>query len=174
MSDISSQLPDLLRKDLKAVICGTGADNNSGKFGEYYIDGGNRFWSTMVFHGVVPGDFLEGPHKSKRLLEHGIGFTHLNQKPSGHAKVLKEEEDFDVEELIKKVNTYQPQRLILNGKTTGEIFFGHGIKKYGYQNRDIGITKIYVLPSTSPRNRFKYWDMNIDKWDAFCEFIKKN
>jgi G:T/U-mismatch repair DNA glycosylase len=46
-------LIDLIRTDLKLVICGTAAGNASAERAAYYAGRGNRFWKIMYEIGIT-------------------------------------------------------------------------------------------------------------------------
>ncbi|SHJ12999.1 uracil-DNA glycosylase family protein [Propionispora hippei] len=49
----SDILPDVLRPNLKLVICGTAAAEHSAKLGSYYAGENNRFWRILHETGLT-------------------------------------------------------------------------------------------------------------------------
>jgi G:T/U-mismatch repair DNA glycosylase len=64
----------------------------------------------------------------------------------------------DIRKLNLKIKRYKPLVLAFNGKNPARKFLERDVE-YGLQKEyQIGQTKIYVLPSTSPRNL--NWDVS--------------
>ena len=72
-------LPDVLRRDLRAVISGTAAGKASARRRAYYAGPGNKFWQSLRRVGLTP--HVLKPQEFRELLGHGIGLTdqHVHQ-----------------------------------------------------------------------------------------------
>ncbi|WP_315921158.1 uracil-DNA glycosylase family protein [Mesorhizobium sp. SP-1A] len=104
-------LTDLIRPDLKLVICGSAAGTASAERNAYYAGRGNRFWKIMQEIGL-PGDRQLDPEEWRRLDEYDIGLTDLaknhfgmdNQLPAGC---------YDNQRLQRTIEEAQPAILAL-------------------------------------------------------------
>jgi TDG/mug DNA glycosylase family protein len=141
-------LPDLLRPDLRLVICGTAAGNASAAARSYYAGPGNKFWRVLHEVGLTPR--LLAPSEYAELLSFNIGLTDLAKKVSGNDAVLKGR-DFDSISLRTLIADIRPKAFAFNGKKAASVFFSapSALLKYGRQTDCIADTVLYVLPSTS-------------------------
>ena len=139
---------------LRLVVCGSAAGTRSAELGAYYAGPGNRFWGMLHRVGLTPA--ILAPAEFRGVLAYGIGLTDIVKTAFGPDSSLRPT-DFDRGGLKRRIETYQPKILAFNGKRSAAAFFGRSVA-YGYQlNRDIGITRIYVAPSTSGAAR-GFWD----------------
>jgi double-stranded uracil-DNA glycosylase len=162
-------LPDLLQFNLDIVFCGTSARNKSAKLKAYYAGKRNLFYPTLASCGFT--ERLFNPDEYPKLLTQKIGLTDLAKFTHGSDRDLRNS-DFDTDSLSKKILKFQPKILCFNGKKAAKIFLNLSKTtevEYGLQHLEIGKTKLYVAPSTSPRNR-KHWDEEI--WYQIRKYIK--
>ena len=151
MADI---LPDILAPGLRLVVCGSAAGTRSAELGAYYAGPGNRFWPMLHRVGLTPTALA--PAEFRSVLAYGIGLTDIVKTGFGPDNSLRPA-DFDGAGLRQKIEIFQPRVLAFNGKRSASAFFG-GSLAYGRQlNRDIGVTRVYVAPSTSGAAR-GFWD----------------
>lgn len=160
-------LPDLLKKNLKIVFCGTAVGNSSAKKQYYYAHSTNNFYDTLFKVGIT--DRLIRPSEYKELLNYNIGLTDLAKNTHGNDNVLVDG-DFDIIDFSKKIKLYQPNILCFNGKAAASVFL-YGTKSqtkkisYGLVDRKVDNTKLFVAPSTSSAGR-GYFD--IKYWESLC------
>src|SRR5919199_200421 len=106
--------PDLLRPGLKLVFCGYNPSLVSGRSGYHYAHPGNRFWRVLKAAGIT--DRLYRPEEDARLLDLGIGFTNLCQRPTRRADELTREEiKAGSEELRAKLERLRPRAVAYTG-----------------------------------------------------------
>jgi TDG/mug DNA glycosylase family protein len=147
-------LPDLLRPGLTLVFCGSAAGNESARRSAYYAHPQNRFWATLHRCGFTPSRL--DPHDYARLLDHGIGLTDLAKTESGSDDQLSRHA-YDPAALRAKIARGRPGMLAFTSKTPARAFLRRARLDYGLQPDRIGETRIFVLPSPSPRNQAR-WD----------------
>ena len=147
-------LPDLLRPNLKLVVCGTAAGRRSAQLQQYYAGHGNKFWRTLYEVGLTSTQL--SPREYERLLEVDIGLTDLVKGKSGMDDDLAAR-DFGSNRLVKIVNEYTPKVVCFNGKRAAEEFLLRGVD-YGLQHEAVGLTRFFVAPSTSSAAN-AYWDI---------------
>jgi double-stranded uracil-DNA glycosylase len=158
-------LPDILAPGLRLVVCGSAAGARSAELGAYYAGPGNQFWGMLHRVGLTPR--LLKPTEFRGVAAYGIGLTDMAKKSFGSDSSLHRG-DSDPQGLRRKIEFHQPKILAFNGKRSGAAFLG-GPVAYGYQpGRDIGVTRIYVAPSTSGAAR-GFW--NEDLWRSVADAV---
>jgi TDG/mug DNA glycosylase family protein len=150
-------LPDLLHPGLKLVICGSAAGLKSAQLGAYYAGPGNQFWPMLFRIGITPA--ILTPADFPRLIDYRVGLTDMAKRAYGADSRLVAT-DFDPDRLRGLILAHQPKILAFNGKRAAAAYFG-GTVQYGYQaGAEIGLTRLYVAPSTSGAAR-RFWDEDI-------------
>jgi TDG/mug DNA glycosylase family protein len=151
-------VPDLLRRGLTTVFCGSAVGAASARLGAPYAGPGNKFWPMLAETGLTPRRFA--PAEWRGLLALGIGLTDLNKIQSGADCDLSPECD-DPTALLAKIETYRPRRVAFTAKRPAGVFMrrvcGRRAVGYGPQRERIGDTVLYVLPSPSGL-AVRYWD----------------
>lgn len=147
-------LPDLLRKDLKLVFCGTAAGHKSARQSAYYAGPGNRFWHAIHEVGLTPR--LLQPAEYAELLNWRIGLTDICKAAVGNDNTLLRS-DFDATHLQTVVSVYQPGVIAFTSKRAAQEFLGAPVR-YGLLPQLIESTMLFVLPSPSGAAR-RYWSL---------------
>jgi TDG/mug DNA glycosylase family protein len=149
-------LPDLLQPRLKVIFCGTAAGKESADRKAYYAGPGNKFYKTLFKCGLT--DRLLAPEEFKTLPKYGIGLTDVAKFVHGNDNQIKHT-DYDPEAFIAKIEKYQPKWVCFNGKEAASRVTGIKTKQltYGTLTHKIGLTKLYLAPSTSGSAN-RYWD----------------
>ncbi|GLQ90120.1 mismatch-specific DNA-glycosylase [Dyella flagellata] len=150
----SSILPDVLYPGLRLVFCGTAAGKRSALEGAYYAHPGNMFWRALFQVGLTPR--LLAPREFPLLPEFGIGLTDLAKRHVGNDNELPKDA-FDVAGLLAKIGQHAPRMLAFTSKHAARAVLGTGIG-YGLQDRALGATRLFVLPSPSGQAR-GHWDL---------------
>ena len=157
-SDDGHVLPDLLTPGLVTVFCGSAVGTASARLGAPYAGPGNRFWPMLAETGLTPERFAPAIYRA--LLDVGIGLTDLNKTQLGADSDLTPEGD-DARSLLAKIEAHQPCQLAFTAKRPAQAFldrvFGLRRIEYGPQDRAVGDTSIFVLPSPSGL-AVRWWD----------------
>ena len=155
-------LADLLAPGLRAVFCGTQAGTQSARRGAYYAGRGNRFWPTLHDAGLTPVRLA--PEQYPMLLEYGIGLTDMAKKTSGADSLLRPAHVDQA--FLEKIIRNAPRFLAFNGKRAASLALrvSGPMLSYGRQDRMIGRTELYVLPSSSGAAS-GFWDARY--WHEF-------
>lgn len=163
-------LPDVLAAGLDLVFCGTAPSKTSEKAGAYYANGRNRFWK--ILHECKLTDSQLNPKDFRLLKTYKIGLTDLCKLESGSDDSLSLAA-FLPGRLRQSIETYRPRYLVFTSGNAGKKFFG---RKIGYGPQDsIGVTKVFVLPTTSPRRSDAWWNEKKAYWRHFAdEFHRVN
>lgn len=151
-------LKDVLDYNLNVVFCGTAKGKASARVGFYYAGPGNKFYSILHQAGFTP--IKLDPVDCYSINQYKIGLTDLVHTASGNDNQIKGE-SYDVKCFIGKMNTYKPKYIAFNGKKSASFALGYkgvtNLIEYGFQNFQIGDSKVFILPSTSGSAR-KYWN----------------
>ena len=159
-------LQDVLAPDLKVVFCGMAAGTRSARAGAYYAGTGNRFWGVMYQLGFITEQLL--PFQYPKVLEYGLGLTDLVKgQYGGDDKVSVS--ILDRNRLERLIRYYEPRYLAFNGKTSAKRFLIMEHVEYGLQLQKIGLTEIFVLPSTSGAAN-GFW--SIEPWQELFALIE--
>jgi TDG/mug DNA glycosylase family protein len=143
------------------VFCGTAAGAVAARVGAPYAGPGNRFWWVLNEVGLTPRK-LE-PREFRDLPQYGIGLTDVAKHASGSDTSLART-DFDPATVIEKVERYEPGILAFVGKRAAREVLD-GVAAYGRQDAGIGVSEVWVVPSTSGAARGA-WD--IESWRALA------
>ncbi len=150
-------LPDLLKRNLRVVICGTAVANYSAKVGSYYAGAGNKFWRVLFEVGLTP--VMLNSKDYQKLLKYGIGLTDLAKNKAGPDSKIPSHA-FDIERFKKKIQDCRPKVVCFNGKKAAKIYLRKKYVEFGLQKEQIESTHLFVAPSTS-RAANRWWDQ---KW----------
>lgn len=148
-------LPDVLAEDLDIVFCGSAAGRVSAARGAYYAHPANRFWPTLAEVGLTPRRLA--PEEFPMLPRYGLGLTDVCQSAAGGDAELPRGAD-DPAALVAKVRRCRPRWLAFVGKRPAKVVLGRPSVGYGVQPVRLGRTRLFVLPSPSPRAA-GYWDV---------------
>lgn len=147
-------LPDYLREGLKLVFIGLNPGLYSARQGKYFARKTNRFWPALSAAQLV--GMQAGPGDERILFERGIGFTDVVKRASGQIDELAPEEiQKGARQLRRKLLRYAPTTACFIGITGYRWVCAVPPKTPvlpGPQPAQIGTTRLYVLPSTSPAN----------------------
>ena len=122
--------------------------------GAPYAGPGNRFWAVLHETGLTPR--LLRAQEFRDLPRYGIGLTDVAKFASGSDSSLGRR-DFDPAAVMAKVERHAPAILAFVGKRAAQEVLG-GPVAYGAQGVTIGVSDIWVVPSTSGAARGA-WDI---------------
>lgn len=162
---IAPILPDLLRADLRLVICGSAAGTRSARKRAYYAHPGNRFWPTLHAAGLTPRRLR--PDEYPALLDLGIGLTDVCKNEFGADSQLSAGA-YDPDALLARIRRYQPRAVAFNGLSPARSVLGR-TARYGRQKASMDDTAVFVLPSTSGL-ACRNW--NERPWHELADFLR--
>jgi double-stranded uracil-DNA glycosylase len=110
----------------------------------------NDFWRLLADAGLTPQ--VLAPEEQERMLELGYGLTNAALRTTRGSSDLRRG-DFEgaAERLEKIARELQPRVIAFVGKAAYEGTFRER-PEHGLQERRLGETSLFVLPSTSPAN----------------------
>lgn len=158
-------LPDLLRKNLSVVFCGSRPGSASARLAAYYAKPGNKFWRTLHEIGLTPRRL--DPAEYREVLNFGVGLTDLGKDSFGQDEGWSPSPE-DIKRLRRKILRLRPRALAFTSKNAGRWFFGKNVS-FGRQPLPIGETEVFILPSTSGLNG--HW--SAEPWHELGRFLRK-
>ncbi len=143
-------MPDTLGPGVRVVFCGINPGHWSAAARAPFANPRNDFWRLLHAAGFTPR-VLE-PHEHRELLRYGIGLTNAAYRTtSGSGDLRKADFDGAAERLEEIAHRLRPQVIAFVGKAAYAGVYG-GRVEHGLQERNLGDTALFVLPSTSPAN----------------------
>jgi TDG/mug DNA glycosylase family protein len=152
----SPVLPDLLPRGLGVVFCGTAPGRVSALAGHYYAHPQNKFWRTLYATRLTAR--LLAPSEYALLPSFGIGLTDIAKHVSGQDNELPRGSlgAKAIRDLCQRIEKCAPSILAFTSLTGGRSFLGSKVS-FGPQKETIGSTRIWILPSPSPKAHWN-WD----------------
>jgi double-stranded uracil-DNA glycosylase len=156
-----SPIPDVLAPGLAAIFCGINPGYASAAAGAAFANPRNDFWRLLHAAGFTPR--LLEPHEQHALLDFGIGLTNAARRTTRGSGDLRAA-DFEgaAERLTEVARELEPHVIAFVGKAAYQGAFRERAE-HGLQERTLGTTLLFVLPSTSPANAAVPWDERI-RW----------
>jgi double-stranded uracil-DNA glycosylase len=144
-------VPDILAPGLRCVFCGINPGRRSSEAGHHFANPRNDFWRLLADSGLTPRQ-LE-PAEQWSLLELGYGLTNAAYRTTRGSGDLRRG-DFvgSAERLERLAAELQPGTIAFVGKAAYQGALGVSRCGLGPQERALGETRLFVLPSTSPAN----------------------
>jgi TDG/mug DNA glycosylase family protein len=145
-----SALPDVLGPDLKVVFCGINPGRVSAAAGAHFANPRNDFWRLLHDAGFTPR--LLRPEEQFQALEYGVGLTNAASRTTrGSGDLRRADFDGAAERLERLGRELRPEWIGFVGKEAYRGAFSER-PQLGVQERMLGDTWLFVLPSTSPAN----------------------
>jgi TDG/mug DNA glycosylase family protein len=135
------------------VFVGINPGRVSDAAGAHFANPRNDFWRLL--HAARFTSRLYDPSEQFEVLNEGIGITNAAYRTTPGSSDLRKS-DFDGARLERLAQELRPQWLGFVGKEAYRGAFG-GRPQLGVQERRIGDTQLFVLPSTSPANAAVPW-----------------
>ena len=152
---MNSAVPDILAPGLRVVFCGINPGYVSAAAGAHFANPRNDFWRLLHAAGFTPRELR--PDEQHEALEHGIGLTNAAYRTTkGSGDLRRGDFDGSAERLQQLARELRPGWLAFVGKEAYRGAFGER-PELGAQERCLGETQLFVLPSTSPANAAVPW-----------------
>ena len=147
---MSSAVPDVLAPGLEVVFCGINPGMRSAAAGAHFANPRNDFWRLLFDSGLTTR--LLAPEEQWTLLELGYGLTNAAYRTTRGSGDLRRADFAGAAERLGKIaQDLRPRFLAFVGKAAYEGAFRER-PPLGLQERRLGDTQLFVLPSTSPAN----------------------
>jgi TDG/mug DNA glycosylase family protein len=145
-----SAVPDVLAPDLDAIFCGINPGRVSAAAEAHFANPRNDFWRLLHEAGFTPR--LLRPDQQFEVLRHGIGITNAAARTTrGSGDLRRVDFQGSAERLERIALELRPRGIGFVGKEAYRGAFGER-PQHGLQERRLGETLLFVLPSTSPAN----------------------
>lgn len=154
-------MPDVLAPGLEVVFCGINPGFHSDRTATHFPNPRNDFWRLLHAAGFTSR--LVDPAEQDAVLGFGIGVTNAAERTTRGSSGLRRS-DFrgSAERLERLASELRPRAIGFVGKEAYRGPFG-GRPAHGLQERRLGETLLFVLPSTSPANAAVPWDERL-RW----------
>ena len=145
-----SDVPDVLAPALTAVFCGINPGRVSAAAGAPFANPRNDFWRLLHDAGFTPR--LLEPSEQQELLQHGLGLTNAALRTTPGSGDLRSADFAGAAARLERIALELcPRAIAFVGKEAYRGTFRER-PQLGPQERRLGETALYVLPSTSPAN----------------------
>jgi TDG/mug DNA glycosylase family protein len=112
------------------------------------------------------------PHEHPELLRYGIGLTNAASRTTRGSGDLRKADFAGAAERLEEIaSTLRPRAIAFVGKTAYSGVFGER-PEHGLQERRLGETALFVLPSTSPANAEVPWEERLRWFRALRELVE--
>ena len=156
ISSAEGAVPDVLAPGVKLVFCGINPGHRSARAGAAFANPRNDFWRLLHAAGFTPRQ-LE-PTEQAELLGYGIGLTNAARRTTRGSGDLRAADFAGARERLEQVAAgLRPRVIAFVGKAAYQGVFRER-PSLGLQERKLGGTELFVLPSTSPANAAVPWD----------------
>ena len=154
-SGAPSAVPDLLAPGLRLVLVGINPGRASAAAGAHFANPRNDFWRLLEASGLTAE--VLGPDRQGEVLRSGIGITNAASRTTPGSGDLRAA-DFagSAARLGRIASELAPPVMAFVGKEAYRGAFGER-PELGLQDRNLGATRLFVLPSTSPANAAVPW-----------------
>ena len=162
-------MPDVLAPNLMVILCGINPGRFSAAANAHFANPRNDFWRLLHAAGFTPR--LYEPSEQFDLLELGIGVTNAAYRTTpGSGDLRKRDFAGSAERLERIALELGPRGIGFVGKEAYRGTFGER-PELGMQERRLGETALFALPSTSPANAAVPWDDRLRWFRAFRESL---
>jgi double-stranded uracil-DNA glycosylase len=150
-----SDVPDVLAPWLRVVFVGINPGRVSAAARAHFANPRNDFWRLL--HAARLTSRLYAPHEQFELLGEGIGVTNAAYRTTpGSGDLRRTDFDGSADRLARIAAELRPGWLAFVGKEAYRGAFRER-PELGLQERTLGETRLFVLPSTSPANAAVPW-----------------
>ena len=141
-------LPDTVGPGMRMLVCGLNPSLHSADLGVGFGRAGNRFWPAALAAGLVTVD--RDPLHALRV--HGVGMTDLVKRATPRAdEISRDEYRVGLARLERLCSWLRPASVCMVGLSGWRAAVDRKATA-GWQDRDLGGSPVYVMPSTSGLN----------------------
>jgi TDG/mug DNA glycosylase family protein len=150
-----SAIPDVLASGLRVLFCGINPGRVSAAAHAHFANPRNDFWRLLHAARFTPRLFE--PADQFELLKHGIGVTNAAARTTPGSGDLRRGDFAGAAERLQEIaERLHPQWIAFVGKEAYRGTFNER-PQLGVQERRLGETQLFVLPSTSPATAAMPW-----------------
>ena len=143
------------------MFCGINPGHRSARAGAAFANPRNDFWRLLHEAGFTPHELA--PADQSELLRYGIGLTNAAGRTTRGSGDLRAADFAGASERLETIATeLGPRTIAFVGKAAYQGVF-RARPEHGLQERALGDTLLFVLPSTSPANAAVPWNERV-RW----------
>ena len=156
-----SPIPDVLGAGLRVLFCGINPGRVSAAAGAHFANPRNDFWRLLHSTGFTPR--LLEPSEQFELLNYRVGVTNAASRTTPGSSDLRADDFAGAAERLEGIAVeFGPAWVGFVGKEAYRGVFRERAA-FGVQERRLGATHLFVLPSTSPANAAVPW-LERERW----------
>ena len=165
----ASALPDILAPGLEVVFCGINPGFRSAAAGHHFANPRNDFWRLLAAAGFTPR--LLDPSEQETLVSYGCGVTNAAARTTRGSGDLRRGDFAGARERLARIaDELAPRVIAFVGKEAYRGAFNERAD-LGLQERTLGLTALFVLPSTSPANAAVPYEERLRWFRRLAEFL---
>jgi double-stranded uracil-DNA glycosylase len=166
---VPSAVPDVLGPGLSVVFCGINPGRWSAAAATHFANPRNDFWRLLADAGLTPRQL--SPDEQWELLELGFGLTNAAERTTPGSSDLRRADFAGAAERLEAIaEELSPRVIAFVGKAAYEGAFRER-PALGLQERRLGETVLFVLPSTSPANAAVPYEERVHWFRALAELV---
>jgi TDG/mug DNA glycosylase family protein len=166
-----SAVPDVLAPGLAIVFCGINPGFRSAAAGAHFANPRNDFWRLLHDSGLTPRQLT--PEEQHDLLELGFGLTNAAYRTTRGSGDLRRGDFAGAAARLEGIAAeLRPSVIAFVGKAAYEGAFRER-PQHGLQERRLGDTLLFVLPSTSPANAAVPYDERLHWFRELARLVKQ-
>jgi TDG/mug DNA glycosylase family protein len=154
---------------VRVVFCGINPGRASAAAGAAFANPRNDFWRLLHAAGFTPRLFT--PREQDALLDLGLGLTNAARRTTRGSGDLRAADFAGARERLEALAVeLEPAVIAFVGKAAYQGVFRER-PEHGLQDRRLGETALFVLPSTSPANASVSWEERLRWFQALREVV---
>jgi TDG/mug DNA glycosylase family protein len=166
---VPSAVPDVLGPGLSVVFCGINPGRWSAAAAAHFANPRNDFWRLLAEAGLTPRQL--SPEEQWELLELSLGLTNAAERTTPGSSDLRRADFAGAAERLERIAVeLRPRSIAFVGKAAYEGAFRER-PALGPQERQLGETRLFVLPSTSPANASVPYEERLHWFRALAELV---
>lgn len=167
-----SDVPDVLAPGLHVVFVGINPGRVSAAARAHFANPRNDFWRLLHAAGFTSRLFE--PHEQFSLLGEGVGVTNAAYRTTpGSGDLRRTDFDGSAARLARIADELHPAWFGFVGKEAYRGTFNER-PELGVQQRKLGETQLFVLPSTSPANAAVPWPERLHWFQELADEARGN
>lgn len=151
------------------MFCGINPGYASAAAGAAFANPRNDFWRLLHAAGFTPR--VLRPDEQLEVIEYGIGLTNAAPRTTRGSGDLRRSDFAGAADRLERIALeLQPHAIAFVGKEAYRGAFGER-PDHGLQERRLGETLLFVLPSTSPANAAVSWEERLRWFEELRELV---